>query len=139
MRILLAAIAEFGWFSAADPGHSDGNPAETTDEVSREDQHLPRTADRRERQLARKGLRFREDRGWGYLDYVSSNRGPTPLTGLNINQYLGADRFYQAGYTGRSAVVANIEAGHAWSSHETLQHVSGTMQALVNAGSQTGE
>ena len=139
LRILLAATLEMRRFSVSDSAHSDLDQIRSTDEMSGAGHNLPDFQERRERQLARKGLRFRGDRGWGYSDYVSSSRGPTPTTGLNINLYLGADRFYLAGYTGKSAVVANIEAGHAWSSHESLQHVSATTQALVNAGSQTGE
>lgn len=47
-----------------------------------------------------------------------------PLHGTNINSFLGADRFYNAGYTGTRAVVANVEAGHIWNGHETLTQVS---------------
>lgn len=47
-----------------------------------------------------------------------------PFTGsVDINSFLGADRFYEAGLTGSHAVMANIEAGHAWRGHETLAHV----------------
>lgn len=42
----------------------------------------------------------------------------------NMNTLLGANRFYNAGYTGTNAVMANIEAGHIWSGHETLTHVT---------------
>jgi hypothetical protein len=42
------------------------------------------------------------------------------FVGLNINDYIGADTFYNAGYTGTDAVIANIEAGYAWDQHETL-------------------
>jgi hypothetical protein len=41
----------------------------------------------------------------------------------NINAIVGAERFYNAGFTGTSAVMANIEAGYIWSGHETLSHV----------------
>ena len=40
--------------------------------------------------------------------------------GTDINALLGATTFYNAGYTGTNAAVANIEAGHVWSGHETL-------------------
>jgi hypothetical protein len=40
----------------------------------------------------------------------------------NLNSFLGADRFYNAGFTGSAAVIANIEAGHIWTGHETLSH-----------------
>lgn len=48
---------------------------------------------------------------------------------LYINDYLGADRFYEAGYTGTRAVAANIEGGHAWNLHETLTHLSTLLHA----------
>ncbi len=53
---------------------------------------------------------------------VSSS--PTPFGGTNINTFLGADRFYSAGYTGTRAIVANIEAGYVWNGHDTLTNVS---------------
>lgn len=66
----------------------------------------------------------------GIEDYVledgfpNPSRGPGPYTGaVNANQLLGADRFYNAGYTGTRAVMANIEAGYIWNGHETLTHV----------------
>lgn len=44
--------------------------------------------------------------------------------GLDVNAYLGATQFYDAGFTGSSAVVANVEAGLIWSGHESLGHVA---------------
>ena len=49
-------------------------------------------------------------------------KGPI-IGGTNINTLVGADAFYSHGYTGTNAVIANIEAGHIWSGHETLTHV----------------
>ena len=47
-----------------------------------------------------------------------------PFTGAyNLNTFLGADRFYNAGYTGTNAVMTNIEAGYIWTGHESLSHV----------------
>jgi hypothetical protein len=43
---------------------------------------------------------------------------------FNLNNLMGANRFYNAGFTGTNAVMANIEAGHIWSGHETLTHVA---------------
>ena len=40
-----------------------------------------------------------------------------------MNTLLGADRFYNAGFTGTNAVMANVEAGYIWNGHETLQQV----------------
>lgn len=45
-------------------------------------------------------------------------------TSLNINTFLGADRFYNAGYIGTRAVVANVEAGLVWNGHDSLTHVN---------------
>lgn len=44
-------------------------------------------------------------------------------TSVNENLLIGADRFYNAGFTGTRAVMANIEAGYIWNGHETLAHV----------------
>ncbi len=55
---------------------------------------------------------------------------------LYINDYLGADRFYEAGYTGTRAVVANVEGGHAWNLHETLTHLSTFLHAPGGGPSQ---
>src|SRR4051812_7526582 len=52
------------------------------------------------------------------------SRGPGPITGaVYSNQVVGATRFYDAGYTGTRALMANIEAGYIWNGHETLNHV----------------
>ncbi|MCP5523385.1 MAG: S8 family serine peptidase [Verrucomicrobiales bacterium] len=63
----------------------------------------------------------------GYNDVLSSN--PSTFTGININEFLGADTFYDAGYTGSGSVVANVEAGHIWDGHETLGHVTTQIDA----------
>lgn len=43
---------------------------------------------------------------------VSSDGGSNPpFTGINIGNFIGANTFYTAGYTGARAVIANIEAG----------------------------
>jgi len=41
-------------------------------------------------------------------------------TGTYINQTVGATTFYNNGFTGTSAVVANIEAGYIWDQHLLL-------------------
>lgn len=47
-----------------------------------------------------------------------------PFTGaFDLNDLMGAQRFYDAGYTGTNAVMANVEAGYIWNGHETLGHV----------------
>jgi subtilisin family serine protease len=49
---------------------------------------------------------------------------PAAFNGMDVGTFLGADTFYNAGYTGSNTVIANVEAGHVWSSHETLTHVT---------------
>lgn len=53
----------------------------------------------------------------------------------NINALLGAERFYNAGFTGSAAIMANIEAGYTWSGHEALSHVA----QIPTSGSAAGE
>src|SRR6478609_5411043 len=56
--------------------------------------------------------------------FPNPSRGPGPFTGaVYSNQVVGATRFYDAGYTGTRALMANIEAGYIWNGHETLSHV----------------
>lgn len=43
---------------------------------------------------------------------------------FNLNNLMGANRFYNDGFTGTNAVIANIEAGYIWNAHETLTHTS---------------
>jgi len=42
----------------------------------------------------------------------------------NLNEILGAARFYSYGITGQGARVANIESGPVWNGHESLGHVT---------------
>jgi hypothetical protein len=46
----------------------------------------------------------------GTVNYIST--GTTGFNGINVNNYLGANTFYTNGFTGTSARVMNIEAGH---------------------------
>lgn len=62
--------------------------------------------------------------GEGIGHITTTNSGPNPFNGLNVNTFLGADRFYNAGYTGTRAVVGNVEAGHISNTHESLSHVN---------------
>lgn len=59
-----------------------------------------------------------------HLNVISSNTTPTRPTGLDINTFLGADRFYNNGYTGTNATVANIEGQAIWNGHQTLTQVN---------------
>ncbi|GAB4453351.1 MAG: hypothetical protein OHK0029_05990 [Armatimonadaceae bacterium] len=52
--------------------------------------------------------------------HLSSSPGHAP----NINAFLGAETFYNHPnrYTGTRSVVAVVDAGHLWNTHETLRH-----------------
>jgi hypothetical protein len=50
---------------------------------------------------------------------VSSLGGTSIFNGVYINEVIGADAFYNQGYFGQNAVVANIEAGAVWGAHES--------------------
>ena len=64
------------------------------------------------------------------------SRGPGPVSGaVYSNQVVGATRFYDAGYTGTRALMANIEAGYIWNGHETLSHVG----LIPTSGNALGE
>lgn len=54
---------------------------------------------------------------------------PPAASSLYLNDLVGATTFYDAGYTGTRAVVANVEAGHIWPGHETLTHVTTQIDA----------
>jgi hypothetical protein len=45
---------------------------------------------------------------------------------FDLNAFLGADRYYTNGtpINGQNTVAVNLEAGHIWNGHETLQHVT---------------
>ncbi len=61
--------------------------------------------------------------GSGENHIVSNVPGNFNL-GTNINNLIGADRFYNAGITGQGTIAASVEAGHIWNGHEALTHVS---------------
>lgn len=54
----------------------------------------------------------------------SSNSGPTAFNGININQLLGAERFYAADYTGTRSIVAAIEGAVVRTNHLTMSNVT---------------
>ena len=45
---------------------------------------------------------------------------------FNVNTFLGAERYYtnSTPINGQNTVSVNLEAGHIWNGHETLQHVT---------------
>lgn len=52
---------------------------------------------------------------------VGSTSGTNPpFNGVYVNDLVGASTFYNLGFGGTRAVVANIEAGAIWNGHETL-------------------
>lgn len=60
----------------------------------------------------------------GQSHISSSNSGVNPFSGVNINQLVGAERFYNAGFDGASAILGNVEAGHVFDGHSALGHVA---------------
>jgi hypothetical protein len=51
---------------------------------------------------------------------------PAAFDGMDVNAFLGADAYYDAGVTGQNTVATVIDAGHIWGGtggHETLGHV----------------
>jgi autotransporter-associated beta strand protein len=48
---------------------------------------------------------------------------------FNIGTFLGAGRYYSNGITGQNSTTANLEAGHVWNGHESLQHVTNYFQS----------
>ena len=73
------------------------------------------------------------------VSIISSAGLPTEFDGVVINLVVGADRFYNAGYIGSSAIVANVESGAVWNGQETLTQVNTYVNDTVSPGPQTGE
>ncbi len=71
---------------------------------------------------------------------VSSYGGTNIFNGVYINEVIGANAFYNQGFGGQRAVIANIEAGTIWGGHETLQgRVSQTLFDSSITGTQLGQ
>ena len=61
--------------------------------------------------------------------------GPGGFNGLDINTYLGAQTYYNAGFTGTRTLIGNLEAGSVWNAH---QSTSGSqISYYIPAGAQT--
>jgi hypothetical protein len=56
--------------------------------------------------------------------HIVSNLPGDFASGTNVNNLVGANRFYSANIFGQGTIVANVEAGHIWNGHESLGHVS---------------
>jgi hypothetical protein len=72
------------------------------------------------------------DGGPAILDEGAGAIGPsltatTTVSGstFDVNAFVGADRYYghTTSITGQNTITTNLEAGHFWNGHETLQHV----------------
>lgn len=71
---------------------------------------------------------------------VSSLGGTNAFNGIYINQAIGANAFYNQGFGGQNAVVANIEAGTIWAAHETTTgRISQTIIDPAILGTQLGQ
>lgn len=58
---------------------------------------------------------------------------------FNLNNFLGANRYYDAGISGQNSITFNLEAGHFWNGHETLQHIATSADNFVNADTAFGD
>jgi len=81
----------------------------------------------------------------GFYGIAPGGPGPagTATTGagggtFNLNTFLGADRYYAAGITGQNTIAFNLEAGHFWNGHETLQHVATNSTNFVHSADTIG-
>jgi subtilisin family serine protease len=66
---------------------------------------------------------------------------PGTFTGASINDYVGAGRFYAAGYTGQNTIVANVDGGHIWggaNGHETLQFMPDDAEHFFTSSAANG-
>ncbi|MBB6430626.1 S8 family serine peptidase [Algisphaera agarilytica] len=71
-------------------------------------------------------------------NFVTSVGGT--FSGSAVNNLIGANRFYNAGYTGGGTIASNIEAGHVWGTgagHTSLTHV--TQYVDAGLGGQNGD
>ena len=73
------------------------------------------------------------------VSHIVSNVPGNFNNGTNINNLIGANRFYDAGFTGQGTITANVEAGHIWNLHESLQHVTQFSHAEAAFGATTAD
>jgi hypothetical protein len=52
-----------------------------------------------------------------------------------VNQVVGWNTFFNAGYRGASTVIGNIEAGHVWAGHEVFVRAPGASTGVTNFNS----
>ena len=70
----------------------------------------------------------------GHAHVSSSNSGGDAFSGLDINQIIGADRFYNEGFTGSLALLGNVEGGQSGNSHITMTNVTQQVQGTGSPG-----
>jgi hypothetical protein len=72
--------------------------------------------------------------------FDAGNDATTDVGGgtFDLNAFLGATRYYAAGITGQNTISFNLEAGHFWNGHETLQHVTSNATNFVHAADTFG-
>jgi len=75
--------------------------------------------------------------------HLVTSLGTDIFSGSLVNDLIGADRFYNAGFDGGGTIASNIEAGHIWGTstgHSSLTHVTQFVEdTSVDAGTQTGD
>jgi hypothetical protein len=69
------------------------------------------------------------------VTYKDSSSFSNFVGGVELNSFLGATTFYNAGYTGTRTTIANIEGGLAYTGHEMTSKVS---QVFSGVGALTG-
>jgi hypothetical protein len=60
----------------------------------------------------------------GDFEFEAENQLISSVSSFDIGAFLGAGRYYSNGITGQNTKTANMEAGHVWNGHESLQHVT---------------
>jgi hypothetical protein len=71
-----------------------------------------------------------------------SSQATTSVGGgtFDLNTFLGAGRYYghTTPITGQNTIATNLEAGHFWNGHETLQHVATNTTNFLNSSDSFG-
>jgi hypothetical protein len=77
---------------------------------------------------------------FGVIDPAS--QATTSVSGgtFDLNTFLGAGRYYShtTPITGQNTIATNLEAGHFWNGHETLQHVATNTTNFLNSSDSFG-
>jgi hypothetical protein len=77
---------------------------------------------------------------FGAVDPVSQATTSVGGGTFDLNTFLGAGRYYghTTPITGQNTIATNLEAGHFWNGHETLQHVATNTTNFVNSSDSFG-